>query len=686
MDPAQTQRIHELFRLVRPVLDKEGQDLKVYVDYPDATVAVGIWQVQVGRVSLFLLDTNLDENRAEDRAITNQLYGGDEEVRIRQEILLGIGGLRALDALGRRPTVCHMNEGYAAFLALERIRVLMAEQGLDFASARELTSSANVFTTHTPVPAGHDVFAPALVERYLDSYAAEMGIQVESLLDLGRLRPGDSNEGFNMTVLGLRLASHRNGVSRLHGEVSRDMWQAHWPGLPESEIPISSITNGIHVHSWISSLMRELLERHIDPRQLEEPRDRAAWGRVGEIPSAEIWGVHEERRRHLVNFVRRRLRQQSERHGATAAEAARLDEVLDDKALTIGFARRFATYKRATLLLQDSDRLARLLCNPDRPVQVIFAGKAHPHDNWGKELIRDIVHLSKREDLRGRIVFVADYDMSVARYLVQACDVWLNTPLRPMEASGTSGMKAMVNGALNLSTLDGWWAEAFEIDSGWAIGRGEEYDDRSHQDHVEADALYEVLETEVVPLFYDRDGEGLPLSWIDRMKATMSVLGPEFNTHRMVAEYTEKFYLPSGSRYAALSRDNNAAARSLGQWMAHLQESWREVEITEVKADKDKALYVGDEIEVHANVQLGALGAEDVLVELYHGLVDGRGEIAAGETRQMHQVSHDPGNCAQTFTGRIPCEVSGRRGFTVRVLPNHRDMGDPRESRLITWA
>ena len=428
--------------------DDQGRDITLTLAYPEAEAQVRIWKAQVGRVPLYLLDTNVMENPPSIREITAQLYGGDRETRIRQEILLGIGGVRALNALGKRPTVCHMNEGHSAFLGLERIRQAMRDDRATFDQALESTTAGHVFTTHTPVPAGHDVFPATLMEKYFNSYAHDLGISMPAFLALGRENPENDGDEFNMTVLAFRLSAYRNGVSRLHGQVSRKMWQSLWPGVPENEIPIASITNGVHIASHLSQQMRGLEDNYMGPRRLEEPHDQSVWETIDHIPAEELWRVHERRRERLVAFARQRLRQQLQRETASPIDMARADEVLTADALTIGFARRFATYKRATLLFHDLERLTRILCNEDQPVQVIFAGKAHPQDHAGKELIQEIFGLTQRDYLHRRLIFIENYDMCVARYLVQGVDIWLNTPVRPQEASGTSGMKAVANGAL----------------------------------------------------------------------------------------------------------------------------------------------------------------------------------------------------------------------------------------------
>ncbi len=670
---------------VQPALREDGTPVTVRVDYPGRKVTAQVWRAQVGRVPLFLLDTNIPVNNRQDQDITDELYGGDLEMRIQQEIMLGIGGIRALEALGIHPTLCHMNEGHSAFLALERIRILMEEQGLSFAEAREAASAGNVFTTHTPVPAGIDRFPPHLMDRYFSNYYRGLGLSREEFVALGRGNPVDHQELFCMTCLALRLAAHTNAVSQLHGKVSRRMWQGIWPGVPEDEVPITSVTNGIHIPSWTSLDLARLYDRYLGPRWLERPDAQTIWERVNEIPNEELWRTHERRRERLVAVVRRRLREQLNRRGVSPSEIERASEVLDPKALTIGFARRFATYKRATLILRDPERLARILNDKDCPIQIIFAGKAHPQDNPGKKLIQQIVHFARREEFRRQIVFIEDYDVSIARYLVQGVDIWLNTPLRPREASGTSGMKAAANGVLNMSTLDGWWDEAYQPDSGWAIGRGELYEDLNYQNDIESRAIYGILEKEIVPLFYDRNSDGLPHKWITRVKATMRAICPVFNTNRMVREYTERFYLPAAQRHQHLTENEMARAKALAQWKSHLREYWPNIRVDNVEAEAPARLKVGAELQVRAQVYLGVLEPKDVAVQLYYGLLDTRGEILKGEAIPMKWVESN-GDGSHVFVGPISCRTSGRYGYALRVLPHHEDLGNPYEPGLILWA
>ncbi len=689
----------------------DGAPLTVEVPYPGRQVVAQVWRVQVGHVSLYLLDSNVPANNPVDRDITDQLYGGDLEMRLKQEIMLGIGSYRALEALGLEPAVYHMNEGHSAFLSLERVRRIMETQGLSFAEAREAASAGLVFTTHTPVTAGHDYFPPTLMDRYFRHYARNLGLSRREFLALGRQDPGDGSEPFCMTILALRLAAHSNGVSQLHGQVSRRMWQGLWPGVPEDDVPIGHVTNGVHFRSWISFEMNQLYDRYLGPRWREEPADQRVWQRAERIAAGELWRTHERRRERMVAFVRRHLRSQLKRRGAPQAEIEAADEVLDPEALTIGFARRFATYKRATLLLRDPERLARILNDPQRPVQIIFAGKAHPRDDAGKELIRQIVDLARQEMFRRRLIFLEDYDMAVARYLVQGVDVWLNTPLRPREASGTSGMKAAANGVLNLSILDGWWDEAWDFGFrnadfgskdvhrpnlqsaihkpqaiGWAIGRGEAYDDPGYQDQVEAGALYDLLERDVVTTFYDRGADELPRRWIARMKASIGNLCHFFNTHRMVREYTERFYLPAASRYRQLTADGMSRARALAAWKARVRENWTQVRIEAVDTGSLMELQVGGEVHARARVHLGSLTPDDVVVEFYLGRMDANGELVEAEATPMQSARSDEKGGYLFEASAVPCRKSGMHGYTVRVLPHHPDLVTPFLPELIVWA
>ncbi len=670
----------------------DGKPLTVEIHYPGNKVVAQVWCVRAGRISLYLLDTNIAENsRSVDRDITDQLYGGDLDNRIRQEILLGIGGFRALEALDIKPTVYHMNEGHSAFLSLEFARRLMERHELSFSQARELASAALVFTTHTPVEAGHDYFPPDLMDRYFLEYVPKLGLSRQEFLGLGRRNPADQGEAFCMTVLALRMAAFSNGVSRLHGKVSRRLWQGVWPGVPESEIPIGHVTNGVHFRSWISQEMNELYDRYVGPAWRDHPAERNAWRKVDTIPAEELWRTHERRRERMVSFVRRRLYDQLKNRGVPESEVEAAGEVLNPWALTIGFARRFATYKRATLVLRDKERLSRILNHPDRPVQLVFAGKAHPRDEAGKELIRQIILLAREPAFRQRLVFLENYDMAVSRYLVQGVDVWLNTPLRPNEASGTSGMKAAANGVLNLSTLDGWWDEACQERSGefcpigWAIGRGETYSDREYQDQVEAEALYHLLECEVVPTFYDRRADGLPRRWISLMKSSIEQLCFRFNTHRMIREYTEKFYLTAHANHLHLQADGAARAKGLSDAMMRIRNAWPKVNVAIVDSTLPLEVSVGDKLRCRARVDTGSLSPEDLAVELYMGRLNADGEIVEAAAVEMKPLGRD-GSVYMYEAEATASTGSGKHGYTARVLPRHPDLRTRFVPGLIVWA
>ncbi|MFM6308296.1 MAG: alpha-glucan family phosphorylase, partial [Dolichospermum sp.] len=529
----------------------DGSELRIAVDYPGRKVYARVWRVQVGTVPLYMLDTNIEPNKAYDHDITDQLYGGDIDMRIHQEIMLGIGGVQMLKALGYEVTAYHMNEGHAAFSALERIRILIQEAGLSYRQARQVVCSSNIFTTHTPVPAGIDLFSPDKILHYLGYYADIFGLPKEQFLGLGRENTGDLSSPFSMAVLALKMATFSNGVAQLHGVVSRQMFQGLWQKVPVNEVPITAITNGVHARSCVAKSTQELYDRYLGPNWSSAPPDNQLWERMDAIPDEELWRNHERCRLDMVLYVREHLVKHLRDRGASAADIAQAQEVLDPNVLTIGFARRFATYKRATLWMRDLERIKRILLgNKHRKVQFVIAGKAHPKDIPGKELIRDINHFIREHHLEKQVVFVPNYDIHIARLMVAGCDIWLNTPRRPREASGTSGMKAAMNGLPNLSVLDGWWDEADYVRTGWAIGHGENYEDPNYQDEIEANALYELLEKEVIPLFYDhRDGDGLPRLWVAKMKDAIRLNCPFFNTARMVGEYAVRAYFPASDRY-----------------------------------------------------------------------------------------------------------------------------------------
>lgn len=678
---------NDFFNLaLEKVLDSNGETMKVDVDLPGRKVYAQIWKANVGRIQLYYLDANIEENSVEDRDITAQLYGGNLETRIQQEILLGIGGIKALKKLGIKPTIYHMNEGHSAFLSLERIRQLMIDDKLDRKTAREVVFSSNVFTTHTPVPAGNDVFPIEMMQKYFVDYIKQIDMSMEEFLKLGKIDPNNQKEDFCMTVLALNLSAENNGVSELHGHVSREMWKDIWKGVPAKELPIDSITNGIHTLSWISFDMQNLLDRYLGPRWRTKPLEYGIWERVQKIPDAELWRTHERRKERLIDFCRERLKAQIINRGFTKNEINHAEQILTPEALTIGFARRFATYKRGTLLFRDIDRLKKIISNPHRPVQIIFAGKAHPHDNGGKELIKNIAKICRREEFRDHIVFLEDYDINVARYMVQGVDVWLNNPRRPLEASGTSGMKVPPNGGLNFSILDGWWDEAYDGQNGWAIGNREEYTDLEYQDEVESNALYNVLENEIIPLYYERGRDDIPRQWVTAMKWSMQTVCPQFSTNRMVADYFNKFYTNASRRYINMTSDDFKKSKELKSWKDNIYSKWSKVSFENTMSEMpSRNLQVGSKFEVKTIVNLGNIAPDSVRVELYHGKLSMKDEITEPTIVEMKHSS-DLGNGRHSFIGSLECVNTGQSGYAIRMYPYHKDLGYKFDMKMIIWS
>src|SRR6266545_4753324 len=663
------------------VTDADGRPLLVSVGLLDATLHAQVWRAEVGRVPLLLLDSDVDENAPAERAVTDRLYGGGGEHRLRQEILLGIGGVRALDLLGIGAEVFHTNEGHAGFLGFERIRRLIAEEGLDAPTAIEAVRAGTIFTTHTPVSAGIDRFPRSFIERYFGPGGVGTGLGVEQIMDLGGEPDGDPSM-FNMAVMGLRLAQRANGVSRLHGEVSRRMFRGLWPGFEAAEVPIGHVTNGVHAGTWVSSEWTELFERQLGAGFADGGHH---WDALDLVSDEEIWRIRCLARKRLVADVRRRLAVAWRARGVVDGQLSWIDRAFDPDVLTVGFARRVPSYKRLTLLLRDQERLARLLLDPERPIQLLIAGKAHPADEGGKALIADFARFAGDAAVRHRIAFLPDYDMGMARLLVAGADVWLNNPLRPYEACGTSGMKAALNGCLNLSIRDGWWDELYDGGNGWAIPSA---DDPSipadRRDELEASAIYELLEHEVLPLFYDgRTEAGVPTAWVARVKHNFTSLGPAVLASRMVRDYTERLYLPAAASSRLLGAGAYAASRELGEWKRRVTEAWAGVRVRRVEsAEEDRSL--GGRLPVRVVVELGSLEPDDVEVQVAYGRVDDADELTGTETMPLKQNGHADG--AWTFEGEVPLAVPGAFGYTVRVVPRHDGIVDPSELGLVTWA
>jgi starch phosphorylase len=663
-----------------PTLDPHTMPLelvdgvKVELDLAGTPMWAQVWHARVGRINLYLLDADVAGNDEPARQVTDRLYGGDNEHRLRQEILLGMGGVRALAGLDALPQLFHMNEGHAGFCTLERIHGYLGE-GLTFAEAVEAVRVTTVFTTHTPVPAGIDQFPRPLMERYFSGWADDCGLSMDEMMALGH-QPGDApDEPFNMAVLGLRLSGMANGVSKLHAHVSRRMFHTLWPGIPVDEVPIRAVTNGVHARTWVGSDINDLLERRVLPEWPEAGPDR--WEHFLDTPDPEVWRVRTLGRERLVEFVRARLRQSASTRGES--DASWCDAAFDPTALTLVWARRFAAYKRATLLLSQPERLRQLLTSTERPVQIVFSGKAHPADDVGKQMIRTIIQACRDEELRLHMAFVEDYDMAVARVLYQGADVWLNTPRRPNEACGTSGMKAALNGAINCSVLDGWFDELYNGENGWAILSAERHEDLARRDEVEASSLFDLLEHEIVPLFYDRRTSQTPQRWISKIKASLGSLGPSVSASRMVREYVTEIYEPLAGRATTLSANGFARAKSLAAWKQEVRQAWPAVKV-EAVATENSGADLGAHRMVTATVDLGPLAGGDVAVELLHGAVDGDGELLDPTAVVMRPLD------GTHYAGALTCDSAGRYGYTVRIVPCHRDLGAFAELGCIAWV
>ncbi len=666
---------------IERVRGKEGHEIRISVGGPNCTIHAAVWQIHVGRIPLILLDANVPENPPDTRKITGRLYSSHSNLRLSQEILLGFGGLRALQAMGIIPTVIHLNEGHAAFSGIEHLRQIMDTSGVDLQTALEIGARTTVFTTHTPVAAGHDEFPVDEVRPYLLPMEEPLGVRAEEILSWGQ---AGVSEKLSMFVLGLRLSMYKNGVSALHGRTARRMWAHVWPGWGEHEIPISHITNGVHIPSWISIENAMLFDRYLTPDWYLKSWNSELYRRIGDIYDDELWRAREMSRSRLVRFCRSRMIKQHSRRNAPRAIMEQAETVLDVDALTIAFARRFTAYKRATLLLRDPERLEQILTNERFPVQLIFSGKAHPKDGEGKDFIRKLFQFAQRDSVRNRIVFLEDYDINIARHLVQGADVWLNTPRRPLEASGTSGMKAAANGVLNVSILDGWWNEGYTPERGWVIGHGEEYSDIAYQDAVESQALYNLLEYEVIPCFYERKNGDTPKRWIKMMKESMKMAISDFCTHQMVAKYESRYYLPAIENHHRLTADGSAEAKKKLQKRKRLQSLWDRVQIKPPVRKSDSFLRVGEKLDVVAEVTLGELTPDEVTVELYCGTLKSIDQVAQGRGEAM-QVLENRENGDYIYHSAVECRETGRFGFTARIFPKGDDL-EKFMPGLIRWA
>jgi len=658
---------------ISPVLDSKGDKLLISVEFPGRTVYAALWIAKVGRVNLYLLDTDVPQNSEHDREITARLYGGSTETRIQQEIILGIGGVRALRALGLEPSVYHINEGHSAFLSFELIRIYMQEHHLNFKEACKAVSSSVIFTTHTPVPAGIDVFPHDLIDAYFTSFRESLGISRDDFMALGR--DFGNPCGFNMAVLAMNLSSRINGVSRLHGEVTRKMFNHLWPGVPHDEVPVTHVTNGIHTLSWLSAPLKKLFDSYLPHGWERNISDAEMWDRIDDIPDELLWKEHLYLKSELFKYI----------HNSTAIDSCR---VISPDILTIGFSRRFATYKRAALIFRNINRIKKLLNMEGMPMQIIFAGKAHPADKPAQDVIKQINDIARQEGFTGKVFLLENYNISLARRLVQGVDVWLNNPRRPLEASGTSGQKACINGVLNLSILDGWWPEGYNGKNGWAIGTEKTYENEYLQDDADSESLYSILENSLVPLYYERNDKGIPTGWVRMMKESIKSLGAYFSTHRMVQDYTSKLYVPSMKRANAYNADSFAIVRKLTDWEQTVRSKWYKVSIAGNKPGTSSgniSVLSGEEISLEATVNLGGLKPEDAAVELYFGKLDSSGQFIGGFNVPMQKVEEI---APETFKYRayVSFDEGSEYGYSFRILPFSEYYSDKFELRLVKWA
>ncbi len=664
--------------------DSSGKEVSVTVTGPAGEIKAIVWKINIGSVPLYLLDTNLPENPPSIRDITCRLYGGDQANRLSQEILLGIGGMRALETLGIFPSVCHMNEGHCAFSSIERLAQLISRYNIDLKTAMEIVPRASVFTTHTPVRAGYDNFPTDMVRPCVIPFEEKLGTSADEILSWGKTDKTDSGQPFSMFALGLHMSQYCNGVSELHGNIARRMWSHVWPKRPVDEVPITHVTNGVHVPSWISHEIFLLLENALGPGWHHQLSNPELLNRIDDIYDEELIRAHEMSGYRLIHRCRNYVEEQYRRRNASAATMKDVESVLDPDILTIVFARRFATYKRANLLLQDPERFEAILNSQKYPVQFIFAGKAHPQDSEGKEVIKKLIQFIHKPSIRHRVIFVEDYGIATARHLLQGADVWLNTPRRPLEACGTSGMKAAINGAINVSILDGWWCEGYSERTGWKIGNGEEYTDPAYQDAIESQALYNVLENDVIPCFYKKNSKGIPVLWVKMMKESIKMAIRSFSSHRMVGEYEKRFYRKTATSFDSLLQEDASGARNLVLQSERIQKFWNEVSINPPVRDRESSMHVGQTVRVTTEVNLGELGPEEVEVQLYYGHLKSLEVLTSSQTEQMKMIKQ-VGNGRYLYECSITCRDPGRYGFTARVRPE----GDERIKTtpgLIAWA
>lgn len=670
---------------IESVKDSEGKDVLVALHFPKKKLYLKAWKVNVGRVELYLLDSDIEANIPEYREITKTLYGGDREMRIQQEIILGQGGVAMLKALGYNPTIYHMNEGHSSFLILELIYNLMKEKQVSFQIARDIVASKTVFTTHTPVPAGNDIFTLSLVEKYFKDYWDKLGITKQEFFQMG-MKPDVQIDttGFNMGILALKVAGKKNGVSKLHGAVSRELFGEVWPNIAANESPITYVTNGIHTCSWLSPHLKELYNKYLIPYWQDRIYDDEVWKKISDVPNEELWKAHQERKVKMLAIVKENTINRLRRCGYNYDEIMKIVDCLDPNALTIGFARRFATYKRATLIFKDLERITQILNNKNQKVQIIFAGKAHPADKEGQDLIKYIHEISMKPQFKGKVFLLENYNIAMSKYLISGVDVWLNTPRRPMEASGTSGQKASVNGVINFSILDGWWAEGYNAKNGWKIGESLEYSDYESQDRADSQSIYDTLENKIIPMYYEKDEDGISSRWMQTMKESIISTGGKYSTSRMLTDYVDKLYIPLCNLY------NNYYAElgkvgELNEWKKSIKNAWDNIEITQENNLDNITLDAGNNIEVRCKVKLPNINKDNIEAQVYYGKISENGTVDDISIIPMELEEADEESKIYTYKAKVNLINGGNYGYTFRVMPKHEMILDSANLDLIKW-
>ena len=675
----------DLYNLpINPIKTQDDKDMIIKIPLLGNTLHLKIWKIQVGRINLYLMDSDIPENIEEFRNITLRLYGGDKEMRIRQEIVLGIGGVQLLRELGLNPTIYHMNEGHSAFLTLQLIKNTMKDKQVSFEIAKEIVTAQTAFTTHTPVPAGNDIFDLGLIDKYFTGIWSEFGISREEFLKLGMKETQGLEPGFNMGILALKIAGKKNGVSKLHGAVSRELFSEVWPDIAANESPITHVTNGVHTCSWLAPNIKKLYNEYLIPYWQDNIQDDSTWKKIKNIPDEKLWQVHVERKEKLINLVKKNITERFRRNGYNYEDINDVVNKLNPNALLIGFSRRFATYKRATLIFRDIERLTQILNQENRPVQIIFAGKAHPADVEGQNLIKQIHEISLMPQFKGKIFLLENYNISLARYLISGVDVWLNNPRRPMEASGTSGEKASVNGVINFSVLDGWWAEAYDSTNGWAIGTETDYDSYEIQDNADSDSIYNILENKIIPTYYKNVENGYSKDWLKYMKNSIITTGGKYSTSRMLVDYMEKIYMPLCNLYNNHFKELDQVT-NFAKWKKVAKERWKDIQITQESNVDNVKMNAGDVIEVGCKVQLPNLDPENISVQVYYGQILDNGIVNNITITEMKKIEENKEENIYTYSAKIKLTTGGNFGYTFRVMPKHEMLLDAANMNLIKW-